>query len=170
MTENKLSEAMKAVSAGESPFTGDGAADFNVEAAGDVPIEPSVAPRDRFKRGDFVKATIGLASEDGSAAKAKPVLLGVEKVDALEAELAAGVDQVIASREKTHGSYANTARVAQTLKRILRAETANYETLTFRQRESLDHICTKLARIVSGDASEPDHWLDIQGYAKIAID
>lgn len=40
--------------------------------------------------------------------------------------------------------------------------------LTGTQLESLDLILTKIARILSGDPNEPDHWRDIEGYARIA--
>ena len=38
------------------------------------------------------------------------------------------------------------------------------------QRESLDMIATKIARLVCGDPNDRDSWLDIQGYAKLAED
>jgi hypothetical protein len=34
-------------------------------------------------------------------------------------------------------------------------------------RESLDMISNKIARIVNGNPSEPDHWIDIAGYATL---
>jgi len=36
--------------------------------------------------------------------------------------------------------------------------------------ESLDLICTKLSRIVTGDCNHQDHWLDIAGYATLISD
>lgn len=30
-------------------------------------------------------------------------------------------------------------------------------------------MCDKMARIVAGDELEKDHWLDIQGYAQLAL-
>lgn len=40
--------------------------------------------------------------------------------------------------------------------------------LTATQLESLDMILHKCGRILSGDPNEPDHWRDIEGYARIA--
>jgi hypothetical protein len=37
-----------------------------------------------------------------------------------------------------------------------------------RQREALDYIAGKLARILSGQPGYADHWDDIAGYAKLA--
>lgn len=38
------------------------------------------------------------------------------------------------------------------------------------QRESLDLIATKIARLCCGDPDNADSWLDIEGYAKLARD
>jgi len=35
--------------------------------------------------------------------------------------------------------------------------------------QSLDLQCDKMARIVAGLATEKDHWIDIQGYAQLAL-
>jgi len=75
-------------------------------------------------------------------------------------------------RESTHGNYVDTARIAQRLKRILIEEYVQrgkrgQQPLNFRQQESLDLICTKIARVISGDADNADHWNDIAGYAKL---
>ena len=71
---------------------------------------------------------------------------------------------ILDEREKTHGSYANVARVSQHLKTYIHNEGAR---LTPEQRESLDMICVKIARIVCGNPNEPDHWIDISGYAEL---
>ena len=34
--------------------------------------------------------------------------------------------------------------------------------------ESLDMIASKLAQILAGNPNEADHWLDIEGYARLA--
>jgi hypothetical protein len=33
--------------------------------------------------------------------------------------------------------------------------------------EALEMICTKIARILSGNPNDPDHWKDIAGYAEL---
>ena len=35
---------------------------------------------------------------------------------------------------------------------------------------ALDLICNKIARIVSGDSTYHDSWIDIAGYAKLVAD
>jgi hypothetical protein len=73
---------------------------------------------------------------------------------------------ILNEREKTHGDYGENARTAQDLKSVLRAG-ANWNELSLAQRESLDLICTKLGRILSGNPHEADHWKDLAGYASL---
>lgn len=69
-------------------------------------------------------------------------------------------------RETTHGDWNKTAETAQRLKTVL----ADARRLPHAQQEALDMICTKLARIVCGNASEPDHWKDLAGYATLVVE
>ena len=70
-------------------------------------------------------------------------------------------------REKTHGDFEDVARVAQALKFALAHGPT--EELPDVHRESLDLICTKIARIVCGDHNEIDHWRDCIGYAQLVL-
>ena len=72
----------------------------------------------------------------------------------------------LAARNKSHGEFDNDALASQRLKAAMR-DTANWEALTEVQREALEHIATKIARILSGDPNYADHWSDIQGYARL---
>jgi riboflavin biosynthesis pyrimidine reductase len=80
------------------------------------------------------------------------------------------IQNILAERGRTHGSFDNQARMAQLLKRTLRD---TYVTggvkipRTFVQEDALDMICHKLARIVCGNANVKDHWVDIAGYATL---
>jgi len=76
------------------------------------------------------------------------------------------IDQTLAGRKKTHGSFKEHAGVAQALKDSLRGH-AGWCELTWEQREAVDMICHKLARIIAGNPNEPDHWHDIIGYARL---
>lgn len=74
---------------------------------------------------------------------------------------------VLVERENTHGDFKKVASVAQELKQVLKHTNGNF---TYVEQESLDLICTKLARIVCGKAHEPDHWKDIIGYATLVLE
>ena len=75
---------------------------------------------------------------------------------------------LIAARQATHGDFRSTAWVAQTLRDVFRHE-MGWERLSIVKREAMDCIALKLARILSGDADCEDHWIDIIGYAELAL-
>lgn len=69
--------------------------------------------------------------------------------------------QIIENRASTHGDYAEVSRTAQMIKSAISRNLPDY------QREALDLIATKIARISCGNNDEPDHWIDIEGYARL---
>lgn len=82
------------------------------------------------------------------------------------------VRQLVDTRQQTHGDWAITARVAQKLKACLDEEilrAPEMVRLSAGQREALDMILAKIARIVSGDPNHPDHWADISGYSLLVL-
>lgn len=73
-------------------------------------------------------------------------------------------EAILEEREKTHGKFAVTAQIAQKLKSVI--INSNRSTSN-QQEEALDMICSKIARILSGNPNIKDHWADIAGYAKL---
>ena len=73
---------------------------------------------------------------------------------------------VVKEREQTHGEYSGQAQIAQNLKDLVRSS-PGYLKMNPQQREGLEMICVKVARICAGDPYASDHWLDIQGYAAL---
>jgi hypothetical protein len=74
---------------------------------------------------------------------------------------------LLAEREHTHGDFAATALIAQRFKDISKS-TPNWNgALTDMQREALEGVFVKIARILSGDPNHRDHWLDIEGGARL---
>lgn len=71
-------------------------------------------------------------------------------------------------RHKTHGDFADNARLSQAIKTLLRTRDA-VTSYTDVQREALEMIALKLSRIASGNPHEPDHWRDIAGYATLVV-
>jgi len=78
------------------------------------------------------------------------------------------IQDVLDERQKTHGDFADVARVAQTLKAA--AESGrNYSKLTAVQKEAIDMALSKVARILSGNHNFRDHYEDISGYMTLVI-
>ena len=76
------------------------------------------------------------------------------------------VEETLAEREKTHGSFCDVAKTSQQLKDIVRSYAAGRH-FAYSQLEALDNICQKMARIVNGDNNHVDSWHDIAGYATL---
>ena len=81
------------------------------------------------------------------------------------------IKDVLEQRANTHGDFIDVAEVAQQLKQTMRSAgpyTRPHSDLPPIHAEALDMIASKIARILVGDQYEPDHWLDIEGYARLA--
>jgi hypothetical protein len=76
------------------------------------------------------------------------------------------IDDLLRDREATHGTFEDTATIAQTLK-ILMRRARNWDNLPPASKEALELMATKAARILNGDATNADHWNDIAGYARL---
>jgi hypothetical protein len=70
------------------------------------------------------------------------------------------------TKQKTHGDYKDTAEISQNLKSVM-STGKNWNALRNTQREALELIVMKVARILSGDQNFRDHWDDIEGYAEL---
>lgn len=75
------------------------------------------------------------------------------------------IEKILEERNKTHGSFLDHSAVAQGLKKQFDRGCLNE--LTDIQKEGVDMILHKLARIATGDPDHRDHWDDIAGYATL---
>lgn len=75
----------------------------------------------------------------------------------------------IPNRDQQHGGIQAVGELSQTIKHAIRQQGRNYHLLTPAEREALDMIAHKIARLLSGDSSDPDHWRDIAGYAHTIV-
>lgn len=78
----------------------------------------------------------------------------------------AGIDAILAEREKTHGSFSVHAKCTQTLEDTFYSY-KDCSSFTAVQLESLHMIFHKLGRIAAGSPHFRDHWDDIAGYATL---
>ena len=79
------------------------------------------------------------------------------------------IEDILQERNTTHGSFMENAEVSQTLKCVMRSR-SGYAMLSSVHREALDMIALKISRILSGKANYADSWLDISGYATLAME
>jgi hypothetical protein len=86
---------------------------------------------------------------------ARPTLPTVESIDAL-----------LVNRGAVHGDFAENATLAQAIKDLMHGA-RNWPSIDAVKREALEHIATKLARLLVGDSNHADSWKDLQGYSRL---
>lgn len=79
------------------------------------------------------------------------------------------VDKTLDERGSRYGDFTDHARICQALKDEMVA-TEGWQRLNDVQRQALEVITDKIARILNGDPNYADNWHDIQGYAKLVED
>lgn len=107
-----------------------------------------------------------------------PEEIEVEVQVEAEAELKSGefievdtVNTVLDARADQYGSFMQGADIAVRIKGIMHNAIARKDMHLYPdQLLALDMIAVKISRIVNGNASHRDSWLDIAGYAKLVAD
>ena len=74
------------------------------------------------------------------------------------------LNETLQQRGNNYGDFSEMAFTAQTLKRML-----THDGMSDVQKEAMDLICTKLARIAHGNPDHRDSWHDIAGYATLVV-
>lgn len=78
--------------------------------------------------------------------------------------MVANVARTLKKRGMHYGNFVQCAEIAQQLKNIRQDNDCHLNCV---QREALDMIMTKIARIIAGDPNHKDSWHDIAGYAQL---
>ena len=81
------------------------------------------------------------------------------------------VDAILDERGGQYGSFMFSANIAIRLKGIMHSAIAQKDLhLAPDQMLALDMIAVKISRILSGNPSHKDSWVDIAGYAQLVAD
>ncbi len=76
------------------------------------------------------------------------------------------INELLEERGTRYGIFSRQANIAQELKEIIHMQ-PKYHELMDDQKEALDMIAHKIARILNGDPGYADTWDDIAGYAQL---
>lgn len=79
------------------------------------------------------------------------------------------LDNILDERGSRYGSFVKHAFITQRLKAIM-TDTDKWMVLDDDMIEALEMIAHKIGRILNGDPSYPDSWVDIAGYAQLVAD
>jgi len=78
----------------------------------------------------------------------------------------ANINETLEQRRQTHGDFNTHAEISQRLKDTM-YQYSDFKYLASDQKEALDMIVHKIARILNGNPNVHDHWHDIAGYATL---
>lgn len=76
------------------------------------------------------------------------------------------IKAMLAGREARYGSFEGHSEISQLLKKVICFHAA-FDDLKSDQKEALEMIAHKVARILNGDPNYADNWIDIAGYATL---
>ena len=94
-----------------------------------------------------------------------------EEEEVMQQMLDQSVTATLTERGKRYGAFTGHAEIAQQLKAVMRSYEAKRGCdLSPDQREALEMIAHKIARILNGDPDYADSWHDIAGYAQLVAD
>lgn len=79
------------------------------------------------------------------------------------------IAKILIERGKRYGKFVDHAMYSQALKQMW-CDSPGYVRSTISQREAMDMIMHKIARIMNGDPNYADSWQDIAGYAQLVVD
>jgi len=78
------------------------------------------------------------------------------------------IDDLLAERETRYGAYNDHAIISQSLKHAM-VNSDGWKKLSSCQKETLEMIAHKIARVLNGDPNYADNWVDIAGYAQLVV-
>ena len=78
------------------------------------------------------------------------------------------IDKTLSERGNRYGSFASLAQISQDLKGVMHKST-NWGKLTASQKEALEMVQHKIARMLNGDPTYIDNPVDIVGYATLMM-
>ena len=79
------------------------------------------------------------------------------------------IRDTLEERGTRYGAFCDHAEISQELKDVMH-DTPNWQSLRPDQKEALEMIQHKIARILNGDPDYVDSWTDIAGYSTLVAD
>lgn len=80
------------------------------------------------------------------------------------------IRDILKERGDRYGDFTDHARICQGFKTVMWDARDGWERLTDPQKQALEVIADKIARILNGDPQYLDSWQDIIGYTQLVID
>lgn len=78
------------------------------------------------------------------------------------------VNDTLKERGRTYGDFADVAHRAQSIKGVIRCG-KTWTRMASCQREAMEMMANKMARLLEGSPNHVDSWHDIAGYAQLVV-
>ncbi len=78
------------------------------------------------------------------------------------------INKILEEREARYGDFRDHAVICQKLKVVMR-ESPSWANTTDSQKQALETIADKIARMLNGDPNYDDNWVDIIGYSQLVL-
>ena len=135
--------------------------EFFTEFPGVIPGDPILDNRD-----DPMRHNIGGAMNRPTR-NADP--LSPRNLDHMAMDARDPIRNVLAERGERYGDFEDHSRLCQHLKYTMHSG-ASWEECTDSQKQALEVIADKIARMLNGDPHYKDNWVDIIGYSQLVLD
>jgi hypothetical protein len=93
----------------------------------------------------------------------------VARAESHETPSVSDILDTLLKRGGEYGKFEDQARLTQSMKYHVKSH-PKYRDLADDQKEAIDMILHKIARIVNGNPNNHDSWHDITGYSKLVAD
>ena len=80
------------------------------------------------------------------------------------------LDNTLEERHSTYGSFKEVAACSRSIQSTFAMSNNYTHRISSSQKEALNMIASKIARILTGDPNHVDSWHDIAGYATLIAD
>lgn len=78
------------------------------------------------------------------------------------------IQQVLGERGEKYGNFLSDATICQSLKDIMHRE-PGWSRLLPDQKQALEMVMVKVARVLNGDPDYVDNWVDMSGYVTLVV-
>ncbi len=78
------------------------------------------------------------------------------------------IDKILRERGERYGDFRDHAVICQNLKVVMK-ESPSWIKCSASQKQALETIADKMARILNGDPNYDDNWIDIIGYSQLVL-
>ena len=135
--------------------------------------KPDTSIEDAMRRTGASRPMVYKARKEAEA-HWREIQPGINALAREEFQAADQITSTLAERGEKYGLFIGHAEVTRALKNVIHfycvERKGSFQNIDPDMAEALDMIAHKMGRIINGDHTYADSWIDIAGYAKLVAD